>query len=119
MVTRNINKQMTALARARERRRVLDRVRDEQDARIEEATASVLVVLEARAEMMRVVETATSHVGDMVKVLLGEDVSAERAAALLELDVVEVRRLVRAASVGGSGSEVQVESSSSPTVPDA
>ncbi len=97
MATRNMAKPVNALAKARERRRALDKARDEQDDRIEAATASVLVALEVRAEADRALESATSHVGAMLKALLVEDVSIERAAALLELDVSQVRRLVRAA----------------------
>jgi hypothetical protein len=49
MTSRNVNKHASALPRARERRRALDQARDEQDVRIEEASASALVALEARA----------------------------------------------------------------------
>jgi hypothetical protein len=65
-VTRNVSRQASALAKARERRRALDGARDEQDRRIESATAGALIAI-------------------------------ERAAALLELDATEVRRLVRIA----------------------
>lgn len=105
MATRNVSKQANALAKARERRRALDRGRDEQDQRIEGATASVLVALELRAEAERALESATSQVGEMLKVLLVEDVSAERAAALLELDVAEVRRFVKAAPIDTTRSD--------------
>ena len=48
VTTRNVNKQANALAKARERRRELDKARDEQDRRVEQATATALVALEAR-----------------------------------------------------------------------
>lgn len=57
--------------------------------RIGEATAEALLVLEARSE----VEQAAA-LGEELRTLLAEDVPAERAAALLEL---EVRRLTKAA----------------------
>jgi hypothetical protein len=98
MATRNVSKQSSALAKARERRRELDKARDEQDQRIEEATASALVALEALAEAEQVVEAETGKVGQTLKLLLAQDVSAEKAAKLLELDAGEIRRLVKAAS---------------------
>lgn len=116
MATRNVTKQANALAKARERRRALDKARDEQDERIEEATASVLFALEVRAEAELALESATSQVGAMLKVLLVEDVSPERAAALLELDVSEVRRLVRAAPRDASRSDHPVNSRPQPAV---
>ncbi|PZS22895.1 MAG: hypothetical protein DLM61_24955 [Pseudonocardiales bacterium] len=98
-----MSKQASALAKARERRRTLDKTRDEQDQRIEEATAGALVALEARADAERALEAATGLVGEALKVLLAVDVPAEKAAALLELDVAEVRRLVKAAPADSSG----------------
>jgi hypothetical protein len=85
-----------ALARARERRRQLDRERDAQDQRIEEATAQALVALAARAEAEDAVAAATGELGVAVRKLLEEEVTAERAAALLEIDVAEVRRVSKA-----------------------
>lgn len=60
--------------------------------------------------------------GEALKVLLGEDVSAEKAAALLELDVTEVRRLVKAAPAEAGGSALRPSAPSRATVsvlPDA
>lgn len=48
MATRNVSKQASALAKARERRRRLDKARDDQDQRIQEATAAAMVALEVR-----------------------------------------------------------------------
>jgi hypothetical protein len=48
VTTRNVHKQANALAEARERRRELDKTRDEQDRRVEQATAIALVALDAR-----------------------------------------------------------------------
>ena len=64
MATRNVSKHASALAKARERRRALDKSRDEQDQRIEEATAVAMVALEARADAERALEAATGQVGE-------------------------------------------------------
>ncbi len=98
MATRNVSKQTSALAKARERRRALDKARDQQDQRIDEATAGAIVVLEIRADAERALESAMMQLGEALKLLLAEDVSTDKAAALLEMDVTEVRRLVRTVS---------------------
>jgi hypothetical protein len=95
MTSRNGSRQ-AALVRARERRRELDRDRDAQDQRIEEATAEAFVALDARAEAQEAVEAATAQLGTAVRKLLAEEVTAEKVAALLELDMAEVRRLSKA-----------------------
>jgi hypothetical protein len=97
MATRNVSKQATALAKARDRRRALDRARDEQDRRIEDATAAALLALEVRVEAQRELGVATVRFGEALRALMAEDISAERAAALLELDPTDVRRLAKAA----------------------
>src|SRR4051794_15078219 len=91
----SINKQ-AALARARERRRKLDRDRDAQDHRIEEATALALVAIDARTEAQAAVTRATAELGVVVRKLLEEDLTVERAASLLEIEVTELRRLSKA-----------------------
>ena len=95
MTSRNGSRQ-AALARARERRRELGRDRDAQDERIDEATAEAFVALDARAEAQEAVAAATAQLGTAIRKLLAEDVGAEKAAALLELDMAEVRRLSKA-----------------------
>jgi hypothetical protein len=95
MASRNGSRQ-AALVRARERRRELDRDRDAQDQRIEEATAEAFVALDTRGEAQEAVAAATAQLGIAVRKLLAEDVTAEKAAALLELDMAEVRRLSKA-----------------------
>lgn len=95
MATRNASKQSAALAKARERRRELDRERDDQDRLVEEATAEAMVVLEQRGAAEQALAAATGELGEALRGLLGSGVSAERAAALLELDVAEVRRLTK------------------------
>jgi hypothetical protein len=47
VTTRNVNK-ANALAKSRERRRELGKARDEQDRRVEQATATALVALDAQ-----------------------------------------------------------------------
>jgi electron transfer flavoprotein alpha subunit len=94
-VARTVSRQAAALTKARERRRALDVARDEHDRRIEEATAEALVALEARSEAEQALAAATAALGESLRTLMAEDVPAERAAALLELDAAEVRRLTK------------------------
>ncbi len=120
MATRNVSKQATALARARERRRALDKARDEQDQRIEEATAGAFIALEVRADAERALESATGQLGKALKLLLAEDVSTDKAAALLELEATEVRRLAKAASPDDGNTDAQRQSAGTVrVVPDA
>ena len=95
MMARNVSRQSAALATARARRRELDRERDSQDLRVEQATAHALVMLQRRGEAQTALEVALVALGSALRRLIAQDVSAERAAALLELDVTEVRRLTR------------------------
>jgi hypothetical protein len=92
-----VSRQAAALTKARERRRALDAARDEHDRRIEQATAEALVALEAWSEAEQTLAAATAALSEALRTLLAEDVPAERAAALLELDTAEVRRLTKAA----------------------
>jgi hypothetical protein len=120
MATRNVSKQASALARARERRRALDKARDEQDQRIEEATAGAFIALEVRADAERALESATCQLGRALKLLLAEDVSTDKAAALLELEATEVRRLARAASPDDGDADARRQSAGTVrVVPDA
>jgi hypothetical protein len=110
MATRNVSKQASALAKARDRRRALDKARDERDQRIEEATAGAFIALEVRAEAERALESATCQLGKALKLLLAEDVSTDKAAALLELEKTEVRRLAKAASSDDEDADAQCQS---------
>ena len=94
-MARNVSRQSAALATARARRRELDRERDSQDLRVEEATAAALVMLQLRGEAQTALEVASAALGAALRTLLDQDVSADRAAALLELDLTEVRRLTK------------------------
>jgi hypothetical protein len=96
-VVRTVSRQAAALTKARERRRALDAARDEHDRRIEQATAEALAALEARSEAEQALQAATATFAETLHTLLAEDVPTERAAALLELDPAEVRRLTKAA----------------------
>jgi hypothetical protein len=100
MATRAVAVNKMALAKARERRRHLDRERDAQDERIEAKTAKALVALEGLAEAEAARDAAAALVGAAVRDLLVEDVTPERTAALLEVDVTEVRRLSKVSAPG-------------------
>ena len=95
MGARNLSRQADALARARDRRRALDRTRDEHDQRVEEATACALIALEVRAAAEAALDVARKRVGEALRLMIAEDVSVDRAAALVEIDAAEVRRLVK------------------------
>jgi hypothetical protein len=94
-VARTVSRQAAALTKARERRRALDAARDEHDRRIEQATAEALVALEARREAEQGLQAATATFAETLRTLLAEDIPAERAAALLELDTADIRRLTK------------------------
>jgi DNA-directed RNA polymerase specialized sigma24 family protein len=113
MATRNVSKQASALAKARARRRALDKARDQQDQRIEEATAAAFIALEVRADAERALESATKRLGEALKLLLAEDLSTDKAAALLELEATEVRRLVRTVSTDAGESNARRQSAAS------
>jgi hypothetical protein len=98
VTTRNVTRRASALAKARERRRELDKTRDEQDRRVEQATAMALVALDTRRDAERSLLEATEGLADALRRLVGQEVSIERAAALLELDATEVKRLTRSAA---------------------
>ena len=106
MPTRNVAVNKTALAKARERRQKLDRDRDAKDQRIEEAAAEAMVALDARAEAQRALTAATADVGAALRNVLAEGVTLERAAALLEIDAGEVRRLSGKGQGGGARASV-------------
>ncbi len=85
-----------ALEQARLRRIELDQERDARDRRIEEGAADVLVLLEQRAEAQQLVERANGAIGEALRRMARDEASVERIAALCDLDVGEVKRLVRA-----------------------
>jgi hypothetical protein len=120
MTTRNVSKQASALAKARERRRALDRDRDEHDRRVEEATAAALLAWEVRVDAQRELDTATAQFGEALRALTAEGVSVERASALLELDVTEMRRLAKAtASADAPTKDAEAAPATVATLPSA
>lgn len=96
-MSRTVCRKATALAMARERRRTLDRERDAQDRKIEEATATVLVALDQRDAAQHALDEASAVAGRALRALTRLDVSVERMASLVELPLTEVRRLIRSA----------------------
>jgi len=111
VTARNVSRRSVALARARERRRALDGQRDEQDRRVEEATATALVTLDGRAEAQQALAAATAELATAVGRLMAV-VPAERVAALLQLEPADVRRLARQAA--GRAAEPQGQADSAP-----
>jgi hypothetical protein len=91
----NSSRQARALAQARERRRLLDQARDEQDARVEQATAAALLALDVRSAAERHLAAATAELAAAVRALFGEGVGVDRVAALLEVEVADIRRLAK------------------------
>jgi hypothetical protein len=70
VTTRNVTKQANALARARERRRELDKARDEQDRLVEQATATALVAMDARKAAELHLREATKGFADALNQLV-------------------------------------------------
>ena len=103
MSNRNATKQASALAKARQRRRELDKTRDAHDQRVEQAAADALLALEVRTDAERALQSATAGLAEALRTLLEEDVSIERAAALLDLDATEVKRLARSVAQPKTG----------------
>ena len=89
------------LKKVRERQRELDREDDERREarrkRIAEASATAMVALGRYEDAAAALEEATAEAGAAVRTLMAEDVDVDRAAALLDLDPSEVRRLAKAA----------------------
>ena len=83
---------------ARERRRQLDRERlESRTSGSRPPRRRRLLALEGRAEAQRALDAAGVEVGESMRVVLGDGVGVDRAAALLDLDASEVRRLLRTA----------------------
>ena len=91
-----VNNKQAALQKARARRIELDRDRDLRDQRIEEAAAEVFVLLEQRASAELVVVETNAAIAEQLRRVLAENMGVEGVAALVDLDVSEVRRLTRA-----------------------
>lgn len=100
MQNRGVSTKQAALAKARERRRALDADRDAQDRRIEQAAARTLLALAGRAQAEAALLAATAAAGAEVRAVLAAGANPERAAALLDLDVTEVRCLAKVTIAG-------------------
>lgn len=96
----------------RERRRELDKARDEQDSRVERATAAALPALDARKVAERSLREATEGLADGLHRLVSQDVCIERAAA--QLDAKVVGRLMKLAAGGNSRAARSVASRPAP-----
>src|SRR5437773_5613088 len=91
----NSSKQARALAQARERRRLLDQDRDEQDARVEQVAAAALIALDLRVAAERDLAAATAELARAVQALFAEGVGVDRVAALLQVELADIRRLAK------------------------
>lgn len=99
MTARTAGANKAALTRARERREKLDEAVRAQEQRQDMATAVASVALERLAEVEAARDAVVADVGSAVRALMEEDVTAERAAGLLDIDVAEVRRLSKVVPV--------------------
>ncbi len=89
------NLKQAALVKARERRVALDRDRAARDGRVEQAAARVFVLLEQRVAAQVAMLAADAGIGQALRELVEEGIPTEGVAQLCELEVAEVRRLVR------------------------
>ncbi len=92
------SQKQAALTKARERRVALDRNRAARDNRVEQAAAKVFVLLEQHAAAEQAMQEANAGVGKALRELLEEGITVDGVAELCELEVGEVRRLIRAAT---------------------
>lgn len=93
-----------ARQKARERRLTLDRSRDEADRKVAEATATTLVALDARDAVVAALEAAEQNVSSALRDLLDcPGVTLGRAAALADLTLNELRRLMRSTAAEETG----------------
>lgn len=105
MTARTAAANKAALTKARERREKLDADVRAQEQRQDVATAAASVALERLAEVEAARDAVVVEVGTAVRALMDEDVSAERAAGLLDIDVAEVRRLSKVVPVEAPGAQ--------------
>lgn len=99
MAAKTVAANKAALAKAREAREKLDEDVRVKEQRQDVATATALVALEQLVEIEVCRDGVLAGVGAAVRALMEQDVSAERAAGLLGVDVGEVRRLSKVAPV--------------------
>ena len=108
------NVKRAALAKARERRVVLDRDRESRDSRVEQAAARVFLGVEQRDAAERAVHDANVVIGKALLELMAERIAAEDVAQLCDLDTSEVRRLARLPALAGSGAEAAQPDAAAP-----
>ena len=89
------SQKQAALNKARERRVALDRNRAARDNRVEQAAAKVFVLIEQHHAAEAAMQEASTGVGKALRELLEEGITVDGVAELCELEVAEVRRLVR------------------------
>ena len=92
------SQKQAALTKARERRVALDRNRAARDNRVEQAAAKVFVLLEQHADAETAMQEASAGVSKALRELIGEGLTVDGVAELCELEVGEVRRLLRTAA---------------------
>ncbi|MGI8416706.1 MAG: hypothetical protein ACR2P2_11000 [Nakamurella sp.] len=97
------NSAVEARKLARERRMKLDEDRAQRDERIEAAAAAVFVAQQDQVAALTAAASAESAIADSVRLLLdAEGLTQTQTGQLLDLDVAEVRRLVRFTSSGAA-----------------
>ena len=82
-----------ARLKARQRRVALDVDREARDRRVQETAADVFGLIDERAVADQAVSRANIAIGDALRRLIGEDLTAASVAKLVDLDVTEVRKL--------------------------
>jgi hypothetical protein len=92
--------QQQARARARRRRIALDHDQAARDQRVEAATAEAILALGERDDALGQVRAAQGRVGDALRRIIAEGIKVDAVAALCDVSVGEVRRLLRAAGAG-------------------
>lgn len=94
-MSRKAQTQSSALAAARVRRQRLDVERDEEDRRIEAATAVSIVALADVGTRRQELQRAESDLATAIEGMLALGITVERAADLLEMSEVELKRAAR------------------------
>jgi hypothetical protein len=105
VVTKRNGARQDARSRARERLTAMNRERAARDERIETATAAAMAAIDKRAAAEAAVIVATQELGERLRALLNEFLSAKGVAQLCDLEVADVRRLTRAAPEMGPEAE--------------
>ncbi len=107
----------SALSRARERRVALDRDRAARDNRVEQAAARVFLLLEQHTAAEQAMQAANTEIAAALRELLAEGIALDGVAQLCDLEVAEVRRLVRTATSAQTEAAASVTQLRPPTPP--